>query len=842
MRIVVPILVLWALPVAAQESTSLTTDNPLASLKDQLAGALAAADLPFSPEQERAIVLMMEERRQASEGLFGDLMNFRGGPTSGQEADRLRSAIEWMRGEFARQIRTYLTPEQLTVWDEFEVAAGLARPAGGERAGRGGGQASQTQFVRINNNVFTAESFFYGRGFGGFGGGFGGGGFGGGGRGGGRGGGGGAEVIQRGGIGAWHGNSQLMVKDEALNARNAFASNKPPYQERQFNVDVGGPAVPGRLTSEFAVGYNRSENVGTVRATLPDNSVFALGITRPQVNRSLNSRNTLQLADAHSLSVNMGYFKQSRENQGIGDFTLPERASEFHGANWQLELRQFSALSATSLYESRFNIFSQINETMPLSEEVRVNVLDAFEGGGAQNRAENGDRNYDFSNLYTRFGEKLTIKAGMAGTYRTQRALSTNNFGGTFTFSSLEAFRAGTPLNFRVTRGEPLFRTTQFELGAFVQNDLQVTPRFSFMFGVRYDGQTNLDDNNNVAPRLAFAYGIGPATVIRGGAGIFYSRLGINQVENQQRLDGTRQHEIVIDAPSYPDPFLAGSVRTVFPSSVRVTDPSLQAPTTLVGMLSVERTFWRNLLVTATYDYQRDRHRFRLRNLNAPRDITSPVPRACRPEQDSTTCVRPDPSRGNVVNLESTGNEVSHNLRLTARQRFSIFNVTGNYSWQDIFADNPGAQLPMDNFNLRADWGRGQNARHSFNGSLNAQLPLDLFVSGSISANSGSYYSITTGKDDNQDSNVNDRPPGVPRNGARGPRYLNVNFNVSKAFFLEGVATGTRKNINLFANLTNAFNRVHRGTPSGVLTSPNFGRSTSAFDPREVEIGLRFQF
>jgi hypothetical protein len=42
--------------------------------------------------------------------------------------------------------------------------------------------------------------------------------------------------------------------------------------------------------------------------------------------------------------------------------------------------------------------------------------------------------------------------------------------------------------------------------------------------------------------------------------------------------------------------------------------------------------------------------------------------------------------------------------------------------------------------------------------------------------------------------------------------------------------------------MTNALNHVHYGTPSGVLTSPNFGRSISASAPREVEAGVRFQF
>ena len=507
-QIVVLILVSWAVPVAAQddpaaaqELSSLTSKNPLESLKEQLSQALVEASLPFTPEQERAIVLMMEERRLASESLFGGLMNFSTGPTSGQEADRLKSAIDWMRGEFATRIRTYLTAAQLSVLADFEAAMGLSAVGGGEER-RGDGRARgarQTQFVRINNNGFTAENFFYRRGGGGgFTGGRGRGNFRGG-RGGGRGGG-TAEVIERGGFGAWHGNQEFLFKDEALNARNAFASNKPSYQERQLSIDVGGPAIPGRLTTEFSVRFNRSENVGTVRTTLEDDSVFALGITRPQIFRSLNSRNTYQIADAHSLRVNLRYFGNTRENQGIGDFTLPERASAFEARSWSAEAVQFSAFSDTSIFESRFNVFSQKNETVPFEDGVRINVLDAFESGGSQNRAENADRTYDVSSLYTRFGETLTIKAGWAGTYRVQQALSTNNFGGTFTFSSLDAFRAGTPLTYRVRRGDPLLDTTQLELGAYIQNDLNLTPRFTLMFGVRYDRQTNLDDNNKVAP------------------------------------------------------------------------------------------------------------------------------------------------------------------------------------------------------------------------------------------------------------------------------------------------------------------------------------------------------
>jgi hypothetical protein len=105
----------------------------------------------------------------------------------------------------------------------------------------------------------------------------------------------GTEVIERGGAGAWHGTTQGLFKDDALNARNVFAANKPPYQERQVNVEVGGPAVPGRLTTNMIVQYSLAQNVDTINATLPEGP-FAFGITRPTTNRSIESRNTQQLA------------------------------------------------------------------------------------------------------------------------------------------------------------------------------------------------------------------------------------------------------------------------------------------------------------------------------------------------------------------------------------------------------------------------------------------------------------------------------------------------------------------------------------------------------------------
>jgi hypothetical protein len=807
-------LFLASAPAAAQEP-ALEADNPLAALNEQLKAVLADAEVPFSGNQERSIALMMEERRRASEELFGDLMDFRGGPTSGQDTDRLRSAIEWMRTEYIRLLRDHLTMEQSEVWERFletSAASALEALAGADAP------PAQTQYVRINNNAFTSEFLNFNSNQG-------------------------TEVFERGGAGAWHGNAQFLLKDDALNARNAFAGNKPPYQERRLSMDASGPVIRGRLTSGASFTQVESKNVDTVRATLPE-GIYALGITRPNTFREISSRSTLQLADAHALRIFGRYATESAEDQGIGGFTLPERASTSAWRAWNAELRHFATLSSRSIAEARLQLSGNRNVTIPANESVRINVLDAFNRGGAQNRSNDTQRSQQLNAVFTRLGDVVTMKAGLFAANRLEQSVSTNNFGGTFTFSSLDAFLAGMPATYRVNRGNPLVDTRQFETSQFLQTDVKVNRQLMLMFGARYDWQTNLDDNNNLSPRFGFAYSPGQATVIRGGTGVFYSRLGIGMVERQRRFDGTRQFEVVIDNPSYPDPFAAGTLRQTFPS-VRVTDPLLEAPYFATAMLSVERTFFSTLLVSASYDFQREYGRFRTRDLNAPENTATPGLDSCQAGDPAEACLRPDPGRGNVISLESKGREVRHNVRLNARQRFSIFNVSGNYQMQRAYGDvqgSPGA-LATDSYNPTADWGPAPFPRHQFNGSVNARLPLGVFATGSLRANSGRRYTITTGFDDNRDSNVDDRPAGVRPNSLVGPKYVNVDLNLSKAFFLARAGTaGSGKNVNVFVNMTNAFNHVHYGTPSGVMTSPNFGRSTSASDPREIEVGVRFQF
>jgi hypothetical protein len=816
MKIVLKILVVLILsttPAFAQFSTQ----NPLDELKNQVEMVLRDAEVPFTAEQEQQLALLMEEQRQASEDLFGEIMDFSKGPPQGADRDRALAGIQWMHDEFKKQLANFLTADQRAAWEKFE-SAGTAIGARVEAEGAGRARTEQIQQIRVTNNAFNAENGSAGQG--------------------GPNGGGRTEVIQRGGAGAFHGNFEARFQDETLNARNPFASNKPSYYERTINGNFSGPIVKDRLTATFSVNDNRAENVGTVKALTLDGP-FALGITRPDVNREYEGSGILQLTDAHSLHFGVDWETSTNENQNIGNFTLPERGSKSTGREYGFNVRQVSVLSERNVYETTFEFRRDHSETNPYTNAVAINVLDAFNGGGGQNRSEVTAGTYNLSNLFYHSSEKLTLRTGFSSSYRRERSLSETNFIGEFTFSDLESYRAGKPLKYKVTVGNPLLEMSQLQLGIFSQQDMRLTNRFTLMLGLRYQNQTNISDHNNVDPRVGFAYALGNTTVLRGGSGIFHSYLASGEIQSILRLDGTRQYEIQVDNPGWPDPFLSGNVRTIPPSSRRVKAPELAAQYYIGSQISLEHSFPSNLFVSVSFDHNRGVHLPRLRNLNAPLPGTGE---------------KPFPTEGQIIQFQSSGIGSHKNFRVSMRQRFSIFNITGKYSYYAGYNDNgiggntsggsPG--LPADSYNLRLDRGHpGANPKHTFDSSINSRLPLNVYLTTTISAKSGSMYNVTTGRDDNQDGITNDRPVGVPKFNAVGPGYFNVSFNFSKAFQLRrsaGNGGGSGPQVNVFADLNNAFNMTHFGTPSGVMTSPFFGKPTNATSPREIEAGMRFQF
>src|SRR5207249_2857744 len=236
-------------------------------------------------------------------------------------------------------------------------------------------------------------------------------------------------------------------------------------------------------------------------------------------NRNLGLSGQLYFNTKNTLNFSASYGTTNYKNQGVGGFNLPERASNSKGNNRTIQLGNRTIFSTKLLNEARFLVNRSISSTSPVTDGVAINVLDAFYGGGGQNRSDTRRTIYQWGDtLRWTATPKLNVQTGVDFGYNKNHSVSENNFVGTFTFSSLDDYLAGHPITFRKNSGDPTLDVSQLEFSMFLNMDYRLSPKVNLSMGARYQAQTNLRDYNNVAPTLGFAYQPKQGTVIRAGA------------------------------------------------------------------------------------------------------------------------------------------------------------------------------------------------------------------------------------------------------------------------------------------------------------------------------------
>jgi hypothetical protein len=236
----------------------------------------------------------------------------------------------------------------------------------------------------------------------------------------------------------------------------------------------------------------------------------------------------------------------------------------------------------------------------------------------------------------------------------------------------------------------------------------------------------------------------------------------------------------VISNPSYPDPTpsLLDATTVGMNSSFQTRVENLVSPYTINAQVALNQTLKKGWRITPSFNINRGVHQLRNRNINAPYPGTPLDPSLTQDEIDLLRPYFPLVSRLNQY--EPTGNSLSKNLNITVQvpstKKHFKTQVSGAFQYGLTWAaDDNSVQNPYD---IRSDWARNDQ-RQRFQGQFSVRPPWIGSFNFNINANSGRTYSITSGKDDNFDQNINDRPAGVPRNSLRGPSVYAVNLNYS---------------------------------------------------------------
>lgn len=464
------------------------------------------------------------------------------------------------------------------------------------------------------------------------------------------------------------------------------------------------------------------------------------------------------------------------------------------------------------------------------------------------------------------------------------------------TISAIQAVALGLPAGYVQGYGDPVDSYYPKDLSLFVQDDWRLTETMTLKLGLRYQNQYWQDvlydppgidpygfpaDNNNVAPRVAFAWD--PAgdrkTSLHASYGLFFDNhitgiWGITNLINGRdkvrtfvaQLPASTLSISAWNAPGrrLPEP------ATGYPSLRITVDPGLKTPYAHHAAIGVDRELLNQLSLSANFVYARGFEQLGTIDYNP---IVPSLGAGRRPEDIGGRAG----TSASILQYTSFGETWYQGLTLSATKRFSNrYQLLASYTLskaEDNSTDYQSAFVPQDNgtgrnpqdllglpvgFDPGAERGPStQDQRHRFVFSGMVVTPGDIQLSSIVTIASGRPYNILAGADLNGDGNGGAFPPdrartnpadpasSVSRNSETLPNQAVVDLRISRRFGL-----GDAASTDLMFEVFNLFNRTNYteinnifGTgayPSSPL--PTFGQFTQAGSPLQVQLAVKVNF
>jgi hypothetical protein len=700
------------------------------------------------------------------------------------------------------------------------------------------------------------------------------------------------EIFTKPGTEQFHGQLFVSGTTAAFNARNPFEAlpsgvNPPGYNTTQYSGNVGGP-LGKRASFFFNAEARRVNDLHIVSTPVVDLRSFAIvpfsdSVPNPGRRLNLSPRLDLQLTPRNTLAARYQYFRDTDENEGVGQFSLTENGYRNFESEQTVQLSDTQVLGAAVINETRFQFVRERNNLTPNSFSPTLDVQGAFSAGeNSQGLAKDILDRYEIQNYTSATHGKHFLKFGIRLRDFRDSNFANPNFNGAFLFGSrqnpvpgscppgvvgpcdvltgLEAYQltvqglangqsiasviaaGGGASQYSITIPAPgvspnaVFTLNYFDLGPYVQDDFRIRPNVTLSFGLRYEVQNHSSDHSDFAPRLGLAWGIGgnaknpPKTVFRAGFGIFYDRFAYDSILQQQRLSGSFTQQIVVQSPGFflpnvPDPAVLQSSPLATPT-VYAGNPSLRSPYTIQTGVTVERQVTKAGNVAVTYLTSRGVHQFFTENINPP--ICNSLP--C----DAQTALRAS-GPNNIYQYQSEGIFKQSQFIVNSSLRLRVLSLFGYYVVNNAHGDTSGvSSFPSLDNNISLDYGRTRFDIHQrlFAGGT-ITLPKNFRLNPFVIASSGIPYTISTGQDLNGDSVFNDRPTfaSASSNPASVVTNRHGSFNLvpqpGEAFVpINSLTSDGRFTMNLRVSKTFGFGRkreaVNRGGPG--MATGTFGR------------------
>jgi hypothetical protein len=703
------------------------------------------------------------------------------------------------------------------------------------------------------------------------------------------------NVVTRSGTNDLTGRVSYFGRTDSLNAKNAFATTKPPFDSNRFSAAAGGPLVRNKAFLFGTVEYNRQNSVRII--ALPDANPFAGDYNGVYDNGSrakmVQAKADYNANTRHALSVRYLY----DNDDIIEDYELAENtALDFQdvSASWNWTLGQSVLNNATVQY------MDQDTQRFQTTTETQV-IRPSFTSGRSPNLPQGFPRQrYTFNDTFFWSTGRHATKFGVRMAMEDLDYLADYYGAGVWQFNTDRDFnqadRTTWPLRFTLGSGPATRNYQNIEWGFFAQDDLRLG-NLTLNLGLRYDFDSNLrspdligdlladpqfaglenmvtadrgNDLNNLQPRLGFAWDVrgDGGTVVRGGLGLYSGRnrpwfnIRGDVVSNQFTAEVTDPNLLQF----YPDQTavlggrtLEDYIRTAGGRAIYLPGDDLRLPYVVSATVGIAKMLPGDTSLEIDFIHQDQR------DLQTGRDANLPAvgPIASNP--------RPYPQFSSVTLINSLTNSKYDALQAQLRRRYRGTNWQVSYTFAKAISDNTNdnASTNTDPWNTFGNDDRGldeNDRRHAFSLSVIAPLPWGIQVATIVSLRNGNPWDVTAGVDLDRDGNNQDRPAGLVKNSGgredegnlaiinafRQSRNLSpismeqlartsgdrvVDLRGSKQFVLS-----SRLRLDVFLEAYNLLNTVNYENPSGAITSGSFAAYTTARDARQIQWGARIQF
>ncbi len=567
-------------------------------------------------------------------------------------------------------------------------------------------------------------------------------------------------------------------------------------------------------------------------------------IFSPATHLNISPRVDLQIGQKNTLTLRYQFFRNNETNNSGSSVSLPSTATNQDTIEHAFQMSDSQVINDHIVNETRVQYLRDLSTTSSLGDAPSVSVPGYLSSGSSNSQTESDHTDhFELQNITTMTAGAHAIKFGTRVRDNDDANTTNTYFNGSFNFASVADYVAAMNQQLYISSngasGAPCTTSclpeeltyyignenamgNVFDAALFVQDDWKKNKFLTLSGGIRWETQNHVSDHDDWGPRVAFAYaldghkhGTQSKTVLRGGYGFFFNRMGIGSLMAAERYNGRAgsQEQIVIPSPTC---FNSNSLSTAGTNcaasgqlpQIDTIGHNYHSPVDEQFGISLERQLTKTATLTATYLHTLGVHQ------NATIDANAYLPDQGTDFYNSTTGptpgVRPNSKFGLIDETFTEAiykqNEfiVSVNARVTPR-----LSVTGFYTLNSADSDTGTAS---NSYDLSQDYGRAGWVSHnqvfvmaSYNG------PWGLTFNPFLLAQSGKPFDIVTAQDLTGDNFIGqDRPsyatansPAadvvttpygtfnteplqgetiIPANLGDGPAAVAMNLRVSRAF------------------------------------------------------------